>query len=260
MNILITGGNGYLGKSLYEKLKNYYNILSISRNDFDLRNTEQTINFFNDKFFDVVIHCAINGAKNTKEENYQLMDDNLQMFYNLLCCNKNYAKFINIGSGAELYLTDLPYGLSKKVIAKSIFKKSNFYNLRIFAVFDENEADTRLIKSNLIRYIKNQNLYLYNNKKMDFFYMEDLIKVVKYYIENKNLPKEYNLVYEEKIEIADILNIINNLSDKKMEIISEGLKDFQYIGEYQSLGLDFIGLKQGIKNVYNILLNDNIYK
>ena len=39
------------------------------------------------------------------------------------------------------------------MIRQSILEKENFYNLRIFAVFDENEWDTRFIKTNIRHYI-----------------------------------------------------------------------------------------------------------
>ena len=44
MNILITGGNGYIAKSLIDKLKHLstYNITSITREDFDLTNKSHT--------------------------------------------------------------------------------------------------------------------------------------------------------------------------------------------------------------------------
>ena len=45
MNILITGGNGFIAKSLQECLKEY-NITAVTRDDFDLLNTEATNLFF----------------------------------------------------------------------------------------------------------------------------------------------------------------------------------------------------------------------
>ena len=40
MNILITGGNGYIAKSLHNALKDKYNVLSVSRDNFDLTNLD----------------------------------------------------------------------------------------------------------------------------------------------------------------------------------------------------------------------------
>ena len=84
MNILITGGNGYIAKSLFTALKDKYNVMSISRYDFDLTDREATNNFFKHRLFDVVIHCAVKGGSRLAEDNGNITDDNLSMYYNLL--------------------------------------------------------------------------------------------------------------------------------------------------------------------------------
>ena len=52
MKILITGTNGYVGKSLCYGL-NDYNITGINRKICDLTNSDQVDNFFKNKAFDV---------------------------------------------------------------------------------------------------------------------------------------------------------------------------------------------------------------
>ena len=118
MKILITGGNGYVAKSLYNAFKDQYNVTSITRQDFDLTDSSETIKYFSDKYFDIVIHCAIVGGSRLKSEDSSIIDQNLQMYYNLLSCKNKYNKFINFGSGAETHF-DTPYGWSKNIIYKS---------------------------------------------------------------------------------------------------------------------------------------------
>jgi hypothetical protein len=50
--ILITGGNGYIARSLYNALKEDYEISLITRKDFDLTSFEATNKFFDGKSFD----------------------------------------------------------------------------------------------------------------------------------------------------------------------------------------------------------------
>ena len=50
MKILITGGNGYVAKSLFKALSNKYKVTSITRKDFDLTNKEETAEWFKGKF------------------------------------------------------------------------------------------------------------------------------------------------------------------------------------------------------------------
>ena len=252
MNILITGGNGYIAKSLTKNLKEY-NITTITRQDFNLANREATNKWFKEKYFDVVIHTAAKGGSRLKQEGGDDFYQNLQMFYNLYYNQHCFRKLISFGSGAELGQPTDPYGLSKKIINEFLKPEINFYNLRIFAVFDENELNTRFIKSNIKRYINKEEIIIHQDKLMDFFYMEDLIKLVKHYIEENHLPKVAECSYAKKYSLLDIANIINNLSDYKVPIKQlDSTTGQSYIGKTYT-NLPYVGLKQGIKTVYNKL-------
>jgi nucleoside-diphosphate-sugar epimerase len=257
MKILITGGNGYIAKSLYNTLKEKYDITLITRQNFDLTDSKAVNAWFEDKQFDVVIHTAIVGGSRLKPEDSSIMDQNLQMYYNLLSCKAKYEKFIHFGSGAETYL-DTPYGWSKNIIYKSILEKDNFYNIRIFGIFDENEWDTRFIKSCIKKYI-NKEPMLVQDKKMSFFYMKDLITLVDYHIQTSpsSLLKESNCAYTNSTSLLDIANIINELDNYKVPIYVDTQVGKDYESNYNApYGLKYIGLKQGIIETYNKLKNE----
>ena len=255
MKILITGGNGYVAKSLANNLDN---TTLVTRKDFDLTDRKATNNWFSDKYFDVVIHTAVVGGSRLKKDNGDTFYQNIQMFYNLLNNKHCFSKLIHFGSGAELNMPTDPYGLSKNIISKIIDSEPNFYNIRIFGVFNENELDTRFIKNNIKRYINKQSIEIHQDKLMDFFYMEDLIKLVKHYIKhNKSLPKNTDCIYDACIKdyLSDIANIINNLSNYKVKInIGKG-KGKNYVGSNNPFNIEWIGLEKGIKKTYKQLLN-----
>ena len=139
------------------------------------------------------------------------------MFYNLLANQDKFGQLISFGSGAELnYPTD-PYGLSKNIINRIIQNEAKLNNIRIFAVFDENELDRRFITPNIKRYINKQPLIVHQNKLMDFFYMEDLVSVVEYIMFNPQV-KEIDCTYPLSYSLYDIASFINELSDHKCEI------------------------------------------
>jgi nucleoside-diphosphate-sugar epimerase len=258
MNILITGGNGYIAKSLYNSLKKKYKVTCITRQDFDLTTFQAMNDFFQNKYFDAVIHCAVQGGSRLKKDSYKDMDINLAMYYNLLQHKPHYNKLIHFGSGAEIFNPESPYGLSKKIIANSISEIDNFYNIRIFGVFDENELDTRFIKNNIIRYIKKQPLEIHQNKFMDFIYMKDLISLIDYYILNNNLPKEVDCSYQIVYSLYEIINMINSLDLYEVDIILHNEElDNEYYGDgILSDVIECVGLEQGIKEVYNKLKNE----
>lgn len=256
MKILITGGNGYIAKSIFNGLQisnPKLNLTTITRQDFDLTNRIATDKWFDGKYFDVVIHTAIKGGSRLKQEDGNDFYQNLQMFYNLYYNKSCFGKFIHFGSGAELGQPNTPYGLSKKIINELIQPELNFYNLRIFAVFDENELDTRFIKGNIKRYLNKEEITIHQDKQMDFFYMGDLVKLVKHYIDENHLPKVTECRYSQSIKLSDIANLINNLSNHKVPIkILDSAEGKPYTGNTYK-DLPYINLKQGILNTYNRL-------
>ena len=103
---------------------------------------------------------------------------------------------------------------------------------------------------------------IHQDKLMDFFYMGDLIKLVEYYINNKQLIKNVDCSYAQKYSLLDIANIINNLSNYKVKInLGEG-KGKNYIGKslikhtyWDPIGLD--SLEEGIRNTYKLINKKN---
>jgi nucleoside-diphosphate-sugar epimerase len=255
MTILITGGNGYIARELYEAFKDKHEVTKISRKDFDLISYIDTKNYFKDKYFDFVIHTAVNGGSRLKQEDWSVMDDNLIMYYNLLRQKNHYGKFIHFGSGADRF--DTPYGISKKVIANSIIDLEGFYNIRIFAVFNERELDTRFIKANITRYLNKEKMIIHQDQFMDFFYMKDLIKLVEYYLTAEEPPKSVDCSYPDVVTLSNIADMINSLGDYKVEVrVEKKITSFGYSGMAIDLDLDYIGLEEGIREVYNKLQNE----
>ena len=103
-------------------------------------------------------------------------------------------------------------------------------------------------------------MIIHQDKYMDFFYMNDLYKVIVNIIFNLNCPKTIDCSYREKLKLSDIANKINNLSDYKVDVIfvNEGMGN-EYRGNPSALyptnlisnikGLDF-----GIRDTYERLL------
>lgn len=252
MRVLVTGKNGYIGKSIVNKLKNNYNITAVGRDDFDLNDREATNKWFQNKYFDIILHTAISGGSRLKQDDSKTFYQNISMFYNLLANRNNFTQLISFGSGAELGKPSDPYGLSKNVINKIIESDNKLNNIRIFGVFDENELNTRFIKSNIIRYKNKESLIIHQNKLMDFFYMDDLITLIQYIIANPSI-KNINASYFHTYDLLSIANIINNLDTHKCGITLEDKNKGQaYISPYQEqLNLPLIGLEEGIKRTYN---------
>jgi hypothetical protein len=86
---------------------------------------------------------------------------------------------------------------------------------------------------------------------MDFIYMEDLLSIVRFYIDNTNPPKLTDCVYKEKYWLSEIAVMINKLDIHKVRIqINDTVKCTPYIGTECKLPITFLGLQEGIKRTY----------
>jgi nucleoside-diphosphate-sugar epimerase len=249
VNILVTGGNGYIAKSLVRAFSDKHNITSVTRNDFDLSDPVLTSEWFRTREFDVVVHTAAVGGSRLCPDGPDVLRQNLMMYYNLLSNKKSFGRLISFGSGAELFHKETPYGMSKKIISESIKETDNFYNLRIFGVFDENELDRRFIKSNIQCYLNKKPMIIHSEKIMDFFYMKDLISLVEYYIENNNPKKEINCSYETKKSLREISSMINQLDSYEVPVIVMNEEIDFYCG-VSNLPIEVFGLKFGIEEMF----------
>ena len=163
MNVLITGSNGYIGKSIFNSKIENIKFFHGNRQTINLFDKESIKSFIKENKIDSIIHCAIEGGSRLKKDDINTFYKNILIFENLYYCKNSLHKVINFASGAEFDReTDINlvneedifdripkdyYGLSKNIIAKKALTTNNFYNLRIFGCFYENELDSRFIKT-----------------------------------------------------------------------------------------------------------------
>jgi UDP-glucose 4-epimerase len=266
MKIIILGSAGFLGRELSTL---FHGSIRIKRSDCDLLNLESVEKLANEHFNSetVLINCAGKSWYNNSPDAFT---DNLVMYYNLSKhFNKCYKVFL-FSSGAEygkavsnapdmnmnpFEINDNYYGMSKAFITKDCRKFNNVFNLRIFGCFGLTEPDKKFIRSNILKYIKKENMLIDADRSFDYFYVEDVCRVIIYLINNDIKEHEMNLTYSDKIKLSQIAEIINSLNDYKVEI--KCLKaGNDYTGEpkiLQDMSLEFVGLTEGIKRVYQTL-------
>jgi dTDP-4-dehydrorhamnose reductase len=183
---------------------------------------------------------------------------------------------IVFGSGAEKRNGGFPldyYGLSKKYISQLIF--NNNYNcviIRLWGCFGKYETNDRFIKANIQRYINKEDIIIHQHKRMDYFYVNDIIPVIEGIFNGKMYSDEINLTYPDSTlaiareSLMEIAEVINKLDNYKVDIMVEDKENIgqNYYnsekirwGQFNEINKKFIGLEKGIAEVYNYLKNEN---
>lgn len=234
MKILITGGSGFIGQNLQERLSKIHNTFVPSRNELDLVDTHSVSLFFNENHFDAVIHCATWDAKwNSTKDTSMILDHNLRMFFNLVRERDRFDKLICMGSGAEFsrphwvpFMTEDffdthvptdPYGFSKYIINKYINTMENTVNLRLFGVFGKHEDwQTRFISNAICRAIYDLPIIIHQDVAFDYLYIDDLLNIIEWFIYNTPKEKTYNVC-------TNTTTLLSTLSGKVLDALGKKL-------------------------------------
>jgi UDP-glucose 4-epimerase len=271
MNVLVTGSNGYIGKSIIRSdIKNVV-FFHGNRQTINLLDKESIKTFIKENKIDTIVHCAIEGGSRLKTDDANTFFNNISIFENLYYCKDLLHKVINFASGAEFdRQTDINlideeiifdrvpkdyYGLSKNIIAKRALTANNFFNLRVFGCFDENESDSRFIKTCILKSKNNQTIIIHEDKIMDFFYIQDLISIVKYFLLINPIYKDINLSYKNKYKLSEIAKKIINKTNSKSHIIIQKENGLNYNGNFDKLASLPIRLENFESSLQKTIIN-----
>ena len=97
MRILITGGNGYIAKSIYSALCKKHDVTLVTKNDLNLTYRHKVEHYFSNKYFDLIIHTAVSGGNRLSLDNPEVTLTNLLMYDNLMNCRNKFNKLIQNG-------------------------------------------------------------------------------------------------------------------------------------------------------------------
>lgn len=261
--VLLLGGSGTVGSYLKKKLCKDYELYAPTSKELDLLDNTAVKHFFRNNYFDVVINCAGNTNSQMTPFDDQAFKDNVTMFNNVWVETDHYGRLINFGSGGEfdrsqnifdakeemLFLRDPTdhYGMSKNIISRAVFETDNCYTLRLFGVFGANEPKHRLLK----RVLSGDPVIL-EDKYFDYYYIEDLLPVVQYYIDSKKPKyKDLNVVYPTKTLLSYFVKQFcheHKLDGKNVKLSStSGLNYTGSSVRIEELNLKLVGYETGLE-------------
>lgn len=254
MKILITGGTGFIGHNLREQLQDKYKIYAPSHKELELLDEKKVSNYLKKNHFDVVIHCATwDATRNSKKDTSKVLECNLRMFFNFTRCDGDYGKMIYYGSGAEYsrehwtpkinedyfdtYVPTDQYGFSKYIMRKHAERAENIYNLCIFGLFGKYEDwQIRFISNACCKAVFGLPITIKQNVFFDYIYIDDLVKITEWFIENKPKDKVYNVCTGKVYDLLTLAKKVLKVSGKKLDIkAADGNPGKEYSGDNSKL-------------------------
>ncbi len=268
-NILLTGSTGFIGKNINEQLYGTYNIFAPVSNDLELLDFAQVSSYILNNKIDIIIHCATINQKR-REQQVNELDVNLRMFFNLAACS--VEKMIYMGSGAEYDkrkniadvketdINNIPllndYGLSKYIMNMSTKQINHIINMRLFGVYGKYENEDACFPSHLCKSVLYKDeIVIRQNCVFDFCYIDDVIKVLLWLIENNSKYQDYNICSGRKVSLFEMAQYVNEIGNKSLPIrfLNEGM-GLEYTGNNSRIlaevPIQFTDIKVGLEKLY----------
>jgi nucleoside-diphosphate-sugar epimerase len=220
--ILITGGNGFLGSSLINKIskKNYLlHLLVREKSNLSRLNLNKKIklfqlqeknldNIFKINKYDLIIHCATNYG--IEEENSSnTIYPNLLLPLQLLNLAKKYSvkSFINTDTILNKNISSYTLSKSQFVDWLKLFSKFlNCYNVKLEHFYGPKDNNNKFIINNICRLLRYEDKIEFTKgfQKRDFIYISDVVSALEKIIllALKNNKKNLNFFILKTFEIG----------------------------------------------------------
>ena len=241
-SILLTGGNGFIGKNLLPALGARYRVLAPSRAELDLLDAVAVRAWFEAHPVDAIIHSVVQpGHRNAATVANQL-ERNCRMFFNVTRNVSASQRFLFLGSGAVYDLPRLPpkvdenffdtwvpadeHGFSKYIAAKQIERHSNMVELRLFGVFGPHEDYAiRFISNAICKALCRLPITCRMNRRFDYLYVGDLAGILGRFIERGWGHPAYNVTPDQSMELVQIAELVREITgaDVPIQVAEKGL-------------------------------------
>ena len=273
--ILLTGGSGFIGRNLLESnLSEKYEIVAPRHSELPLEDTQCVDDYFKHKSFDIVLHSAVKPGHRNAKDLSNLFYTNVRIFENLERHKDKFGKFINFGSGAiydvaannanvtenEMYLRmgKDDHSFCKYVIHKQIDYLDNFVDLNIFGIFGKYEDYAiRFISNACCKALFDLPISLRQNRRFSYLDVADLPAILECFIENNVSYKTYNIVPNDYVELKQVAELVQQVSNKNIEIkIAKDGFGLDYYGSNKRLLAEFPQIKftpieKSVENLYD---------
>jgi len=274
MRILVTGGNGFIGRNIKESyLSQKYTIIAPSRLELDCSDDKSVEDYFKSNSFDVVIHSAAKAGHRNAIDTSNLFLTNSRMMFNLLKYQDSWGKLLNMGSGAiydmqnyipkmnenyfGTYIPKDEHGYNKYILGKMLPSLNHVYDFRIFGIFGKYEDYAiRFISNAICKSIFDLPITLRQNRKFDYLDINDLMPILDHFITHNPTEKSFNITPDNSIELLQIAQLVKRISQKDIEVkVGQDGLGMEYSGNNSLLhremkDLKFTPIQTSIEDLY----------
>jgi len=248
MTILVTGGTGFVGENLVERLEQEkYSYAFFGSKDYNLLKQQHVEYLLNTVEPDTIIHLAasVGGIGANQKNPAKFMFDNLCMGMNLIDAAHRHGsctRFIMLGTVCsypkltpvpfnETHIwngypeeTNAPYGIAKKTLAELGFAYHKqygfeFYNLvptNLFGPRDNFDPESSHVIPAIIRKVKQAkkrgdhkiDLWGTGEATRDFLYVDDLVDAIISSLDRDLPPEPINIGTGVETKIVELSEII----------------------------------------------------
>ena len=291
MRILITGGNGMVGKHLQEILPNATYIGSKDCNLTSWKETEYMM-FLNKPTHIIHLAAKVGGIQDNIAKPAEYFDENILINTHMLRASLQFSvkRFTGILSTCiypdtvenypmkeeDMFLgppaqSNFSYGYAKRCLAVQIDAYNKQYGTKynylipcnLYSEYDNFNNENKMhFMTALLKKIKTSdgelNLLGTGEPLRQFMYAGDLAKIIKKVIDN-DIINSFNVATSENLSIDEMANISLNILNKKLKInYSKPELDGQFRKDVCNKKLlnyipnfKFTSFKEGIKKVYS---------
>lgn len=250
MQVLITGGSGFIGRHLAKGLRESFDVEAPGRQELDLLDADAVRVFLRSRCFDTVIHAATWDATHTARKSACLvLENNLRMFHNLARNRTAFSRLVHLGSGAEydrrrdlLRVTeaefdaavpDDQYGYAKYLIRKHCAITPGFVNLSLFGVFGRHEDwRLRFLSNACCHAVLDLPIEVGRDSLFDYISVDDVVAAVAWSLRHETEQRSFNVCSGVPRSLLDLASVVRTVSGRDLPIIvREPGRNPAYVGD-----------------------------
>lgn len=258
MKVLVTGNKGFIGGHIFSHLS--------EKNEYEVTGYDMGDTFPEDRF-DLIIHMAARGLiRKSIEMPYEYFKDDLALTMKFLeKARIDGSDFVFPTSGSTARPTN-PYSLSKVHSEEWInlyrdLYKIHAYILRFFNIYGPgSQKGAVFLFTRAALHDEEVTVYGDGSHRRDYFYVEDMKRVIDLISNHKIEPGNYQVGTGIKTSVNDLVGMIERITGKNIKVNYKPyiLEEAEELSASDPLIRDYTPLEEGIKRVIRYVKESNL--